>query len=78
MSDEEKKSTRGGRREGAGRKAGGTNPNAGRKPDGEPKTANIGFKLAPSELAMIKEKAAARGKSMSRYLVELAIADIVH
>ena len=57
------KSSRGGAREGAGKK------NTGARG----KTANLNFRLSPQELETIKLLASQAGKSVSRYLVDLAL-----
>lgn len=57
------KSSRGGAREGAGRKTTGE----------KGKSANLNFRLSPDELETIKALAEQAGKSVSRYLVDLAL-----
>lgn len=64
---------RGGARAGAGRKKGSPGiPGAGRKATGV-RRVSFSVSCQPEELAAVKEKAAAAGKSVSRFLLDLAL-----
>ena len=62
------KDSRGGRRVGAGRKKGSTTNNTGYK------TGRIVISCLKEEEEAIKHKAAAAGKSVSRYIVDMVMA----
>ncbi len=59
--DEQKKSGRGGKREGAGRKIIGE----------EKRDRNIGIRVSESELQMFKDKAEAAGMKLTEYIIHL-------
>lgn len=61
MDNTEKK--KGGAREGAGRKSTGV----------QGKTSTITLRLAPSEKELLEKKAKAKNKSMTRFLIDLAL-----